>query len=52
MKPKYTFNNDSSSDDEPVFTTLGTSIDDAFDVEPEDDVDECLEDDYGDDSYE
>lgn len=52
MKPQYHFINDSSSEDEPVFTTLGTSIDEAFGVDLEDDVDECEEDDYGEDDYE
>lgn len=52
MKPKYTFNNDNSSEDEPVFKTLGTNIDDAFDVEPEDDVDQCDYDVMDDEDYE
>jgi hypothetical protein len=34
------------SDEEPVFKTIGTSIDDAFDIPEEDDDDFC---DYDDD---
>lgn len=53
MKQPYTFNNDDTdSDDELVFNTLGTSINDAFGVEPEDDVDECEFDVMDDRDYE
>jgi hypothetical protein len=41
---------DSSSDDELVFSTHGTAIDDAY--ENDDDVDEVEEDDYSEDDYE
>ena len=44
---------DTSLDDELVFTTHGTSIDEAFgDYEDEDDVNECEEDDYSEGKYE
>lgn len=39
QNPQYTFNGNSESEDELVFSTMGTDIDEAF--ESEDDVDEC-----------
>ena len=40
----------SSGEEELVFNTIGTSIDEAFGMD--DDVDECEEDDYSEDKYE
>lgn len=51
MTPLDNFNDSSSSDEELVFTTHGTSVDEVYGGEPEDDVDECEEDDFSDNSW-
>lgn len=42
---------DTSSDDELIFSTQGTSIDEAY-GDDDDDVNECEEDDYSENDYE